>query len=269
MPTNLKGCKVPANLKQQVAASFARHGVRLLSLPDTELTEWDWRDKNVVTPVKDQMQCGDCYNFSAVSVAESASIIGGLGTNVTINFSEQCTLDCSDTGGCDGGWPSDVLDYIKSNGVANTKDYGSYRGGAGRCKNVTRSNKIVDHGYVGASDDVPSVQLIKNAMIAHGPISVAIAADDAFANYKSGVFNGSGSTDIDHAVVLVGWKDDSTVPGGGYWILRNSWNTSWGEDGYIRISYTANRVGFGAQWCIAGNPIPPAPTPEPIDWTKA
>jgi C1A family cysteine protease len=260
MPNYPKGLRIPRDLANRIKVSHSRYGARLASLQDVTIPEYDCRDSQMLVPIKDQKNCGDCYNFAAVCCAESAAINGGLGTNKTLNWAEQSALDCGDVGGCGGGWPEQVLEYIKNSGIANTSDY-PYAGRVNRCKNVPHNNRITNYGYVGSSDTVPSTQLIKNAIYEHGPLAVAVAADDAFMNYVPGtVFKDSGSQDIDHAVVLVGW-DDSL----GCWIMRNSWNTSWGNEGYMNIAYGANLIGYGAMWSTAGNP----PSPNQIDWTRA
>jgi hypothetical protein len=99
-------------------------------------------------------------------------------------------------------------------------------------------------------------------MLAYGPLAIAVAVDEAFEGYTSGVFLDSGATDVNHAVTLVGWQDDATVPTGGYWILRNQWGTGWGESGYMRIAYGANQVGYGAMWATTAA-TPPSPPPPP------
>lgn len=256
-----KGCQPPVDLDNRIRLSHFRYGQRLAAIPDVTLADYDARTQGYVTAVKNQKQCGCCYIFAAVGCAESAAIIAGAGTKDTYNLSEQCPLDCADVGGCNGGWPEEVLTYIQADGIATAQDYGPYHGGVGRCKRVTRATPVVAHGYVGSSDAVPTVQALKNALYEHGPLAVAVAADDAFSNYSGGVFRDSGSRDIDHAVILVGWHDDPTMPEGGYWVMRNHWDPSWGEAGYMRIAYGANRIGYGAQWATAGDR-----KPSGIDW---
>ena len=84
---------------------------------------------------------------------------------------------------------------------------------------------------------------MKQAILTYGPIWVAVSVDDAFQAYDSGIFTGN-SSGINHTVVLVGWNDNGGT--NGYWLLRNSWGSSWGESGYMRIKYGCNMVGYGA-----------------------
>ena len=113
----------------------------------------------------------------------------------------------------------------------------------------------------GAEDAVPSVDAIKQAIYTYGPISVAVCAGSHFQAYSGGIFNTSescGSDVINHAVVLVGWNDNNGTDG--YWILRNSWGTSWGMAGYMYIGYGVSQVGYGANFIeYAGGTPNPAP----------
>jgi len=267
LPPKGKGLMVPTDLRARTLKSWSRNGLKLSALMDVALpAAFDAREKGWVPPVKDQGSCGSCWDFAGTGVVESAFWRAGQ----KLNLSEQYTLDCGNNGGCNGDWPETVLEWAKKTGLPTTELYGPYQGREGRCKSIdtARLMKIADFGYVGATDDVPSVDLIKGALYAHGPLAVAVAADNAFSNYSGGIFQGSGSRGINHAVILVGWKDDPTARTGGYWIMRNSWSERWGEQGYMRIAYGANRIGFGAMWCDVTAPtpdptppVPPGPTP--------
>jgi C1A family cysteine protease len=265
MPKFAKGCRVPKDLKNRMRLSAERHpqpqfGRRFAAavLP----ASYDARAAGLIPPIKDQGQCGDCWNFSGTFAAEVANVAGGNGTADAVNFSEQSVLDCGSNGGCDGDWPETALEQARNSGLANTAEYPYQGGPSGTCRNVPHPNVVGGYGYVAGQDLVPSVEAITTAILTYGGVAVAVAADDAFQQYTGGVFAGSGATEIDHAVGLVGWVDDAAVPGGGYWILRNSWGTAWGESGYMRIAYGANQVGYGAMWAQAGPPNPaPAPTP--------
>ncbi len=255
-----------------IVLSAERHGGLNAPPPATE-PAWDSRTHGWIGPVKDQSQCGSCWDFSGVGVAEVAFAVAGLGPVV---LSEEYSLDCQRTGGCNGDDNTTILDIAKNTGLPLTDDYGPYTAGGGRtgtCKYKagTRLYKIADWGFAdGASGNgVTPTQGIKNAIKAYGCVGAAIAADGAFeawgnANSSfSRPFLGSGSRAIDHDIILVGWQDDASVRGGGYWILRNSWGTGWGVGGYMAIAYGANLVGTEAVWAVVTNPdpVPPAPVP--------
>jgi len=239
--------------------------------------------RKVCTPIKDQSSCGSCWDFSGTCIVESANILAGnLTASTSAQLSEQYTLDACDgyNGGCGGDDNTTVLMDAKAGGLPLTSLYGPYQGTSERCHWTTNQGalyKIADWGYVGAQDGVPLVSAIKAAMMQYGPIGCAVAADNSFMNYRPGtVFRDSGSRNIDHDVVLVGWQDDATRPTGGYWIMRNSWGTSWGNAGYMNIDYGANQIGYEAVWNTAVNqpapptpptpptpPVPPTPPPQP------
>tara|TARA_B110000261_G_scaffold161246_1_gene202339 strand:- start:135 stop:1157 length:1023 start_codon:yes stop_codon:yes gene_type:complete len=202
---------------------------------------WDWRTTGVVSAIRDQGQCGSCWAFSGTSTIESAVAIK---TGVLNDLSEQQGVDCSTIKegwknmGCNGGWYYDLWDYVKSNGGLSSESCYSYTSGVtkstGTCQktcsaipNTKVSGQVVVTPYSDSS--------MLNALYVN-PVSVAIEADtQAFQLYSSGVFKNTGcGTSLDHAVVIVGWGTDSV--GGDYYILRNSWGTTWGESGYMKLA---------------------------------
>lgn len=259
------GHKSRVDFKIVKAYKVSFHGEHLKRLPKATAADYDCRTLGLVPPIVDQGQCGSCWDFSGTGVVTSSLIKAGYGkADGSFMGSEQYTLDCYQNGGCNGDDNTTVLDHAKSVGIPLTSQYGPYRGSPQRCGYVSSMTlyKIADWGFCTTSneDGVANVQDIKNAMVQYGPIGCAIAADDAFMNSPAGqVFTGSGSRQINHDVILVGWHDDASIPGGGYWILRNSWGTSWCENGYIRIAYGANQVGTEAVWATATPVTPPTP----------
>lgn len=255
------GYKEAANIKELHRLSWERNGHVLQALTDVTDRQFDCRTKGWVTPIKNQRSCGSCWDFSGTGTVEMAIVRAGWADAKTFALSEQYTLDCGKNGGCDGDMPSTVLDWAKATGLPTTADYGAYQGREGSCKNGDfKKWKINSWGYVSQSEGVADTQAIKNAMVRYGPISVALAADNAFMNIRPGqVFQGSGNNGINHAVMLVGWDDNK-----GAWILRNSWGTEWCDQGYCLIAYGANGVGTSAAWAdVDPKPVPPGPGPGP------
>lgn len=260
-----RGRKPPANLQAlqiRSATMFAEH---LKSLPPATEATWDSVALGLVGPIKDQSQCGSCWAFSGVAVVETA-IAKSYGGAVPV-LSEQYILDCLRTGGCNGDDNTTVLAAAKSTGVPLTLDYGPYTSGSGytgscKFKAGTTLYKIADWGFCDsiAGQGVADTQAIKDCIKSYGSVGCAIAADNAFESYQPGtVFRGSGSRSIDHDIELVGWDDSK-----GAWKLRNSWGTSWGNGGYMWISYGANLVGTEAVFAYvtpAPTPVPPTPPP--------
>lgn len=271
------GLTVPENIRHRHQLSWFRHSRTMQALPSVTAASWDCRTLGLVSPPKDQSDCGSCHLFSGVRSCESAVFKAGYGKpDGTLLLAEQHVMDCGNTGDCGGGWPEDTIAFAKKNGIATvdryvdvsgTYDgYGTYKARSASCKNASRMKvfTIADYGYVGKSDGVPATQAIKDAMVKFGPISVAVAADNAFMAYRKGqVFKGSGSTGINHAVTLIGWDDAK-----GAWLMLNSWGKDWGDEGCMWIAYGANRIGYGAMWVVAvplpTPPVPPSPDPDPV-----
>jgi len=205
---------------------------------------------NLVGPVKDQGQCGSCWDFSGTGIIEIAFNKAGIGggPNAFI-LSEEYTLSCYRNGGCNGDDNTTVLEWAKSNGLPLTAAYGPYAAAPAQCAyNASMTlYEPDDWGFAdsaGGTGVTPTAD-IKAAIMQYGAVGCGIAADDSVQAYTGGVFTGSGATEIDHDIILVGW-DDAT----GSWILRNSWSASWGEGGYMRIAYGANNVGSESVWTV-------------------
>jgi C1A family cysteine protease len=200
----------------------------------------DWRANGAVTPVKNQGNCGSCWSFSTTGSLEGAYAIknGHL-----ISYSEQNLVDCDLIGaggtslGCNGGDMGSAMDWINKNGGLCTEQDYPYVSGttkqAGSCKKTCAKvpgSTIMKHIAVAANSDVAMM-----TALAQQPVSVAIEADQAsFQLYKSGVFTGTCGANLDHGVLLVGY---GSLPSGGgdYYILKNSWDTTWGVSGYMYL----------------------------------
>jgi len=207
-----------------------------LALPD----KVDWRDRNIISPVKDQGRCGSCWTFGT---AENIESFWAMKTGKLNDLSEQQILDCTPnphqcggTGGCGGGTAQLAFDKIVAmGGIASewTYPYTSYYGNAEKCKfnNTTQSPVATITGYVRLPEN--NQDSVLNALATIGPQIINVDAL-TWKFYETGIFDGCNQTnpDINHVVQLVGY-------GPGYWLVRNSWGTGYGELGYIRLKRDA------------------------------
>ena len=199
-------------------------------------TELDWRNLNVLNPVKNQEQCGSCWAFSAIGAVESAVAIK---TGVLYDLSEQQLVDCSTNygnAGCNGGLMDYAFQYAVENKLCSEQEY-SYTGQDGTCRSC--------EGLVNVKGFVDVQQSNETALLyslIEQPISIAVEADQyGFQFYSSGVFDGSCGTNLDHGVLLVGYGKENGLD---YWLVRNSWGEYWGDKGYIKLVRGVNQCGI-------------------------
>nr|XP_022320063.1 cathepsin L1-like [Crassostrea virginica] len=199
-----------------------------LKLPKTV----DWRKEGYVTPIKNQGRCGSCWAFSAIAALEGQHF---RKTGKLVALSEQNLVDCSKENlGCIGGLPKNAYTYISRNGGIDTEESYPYTGRKDTCKFQQSKVGATCTGFV----QVTSGELnLQKAVASVGPISVAIdASRPSFHLYKEGVYDEEACSTlmfIFHAVVVVGY---GVYQGKDYWLVKNSWGTSWGMEGYIMMS---------------------------------
>lgn len=204
------------------------------------VTPVDWREKKVVTPVKNQAMCGSCWAFSTTGSLEAALAIK---TGKLSSLSEQELVDCSRTygnHGCNGGLMSLAFDYIKKNEIGTESDY-PYRGRDGSCHRKSSGDRFGITGYQKISP--ANVAGLSKAVVDQ-PVSVAIEVRRSFQMYTGGIYTSTKDCGyaLNHGVLLVGQKDN-------YYIVKNSWGGQWGEKGYVRMA-----IGEGSGTCGIANP---------------
>ncbi len=236
-------------LNADVSQQPSQQSMTTGTLPAT----FDWSNHtnpgsvSYVTPVKDQGGCGSCWAFSSVGALESTVLInnnmGGLNKNLSEQILVTFVYPPPSGDGCDGGAPSDAANFLQNTGVSLQTCY-PYTGTDGSVsdacadwagyldkpsKSPTQTYKITGWSYV-AQDETA----LKTALYNQGPLVVTMAVYDDFYSYSSGVYSyTSGGLDGYHAIELVGWDDTNQC-----FIVKNSWGTDWGENGFFRIAYS-------------------------------
>ena len=205
----------------------------------------NWVTKGAVTSVKDQGQCGSCWTFSSTGAVEGAWAIS---QGKLIDLSEQELVDCA-TGisygshGCSGGQMEGAFKYIIEYGQCSASSY-PYTSGVtktgGTCQKCSSVAKISSCSDVKSND-----QLSLKAAVAQQPVAVAIEADTRyFQSYSGGILDSAScGTQLDHGVLVVGYGEENGIK---YWLVKNSWSNTWGDNGYVKIarSESTNDAGI-------------------------
>jgi|GEM_PF-2222363 len=245
---------------------------------------FDWRDHNEhnwMTSVKDQGGCGSCWAFSAVGVVEAVHNIRYDNPGLDLDLSEEYLVsDCYSYSGyqtCCGGWHNIALQYIREQGIPDeacmpyvdrvgcscypdTCQDNCYYKGYGVCSDATCSDRCADWQSrlvtIDSSDYVPSnPQIIKEYIVGKAPLAVSMGIGSDYGGYWDGdIYRCSNDNGANHAVVVLGYDDAA-----GYWIVKNSWGTDWGENGYFKVGYGECRIEDNVHYADKGT-VPVAPS---------
>jgi len=206
---------------------------------DPNITSVDWRDEGAVTAIKDQGSCGSCWAFSTTGSLEGQTF---LSTGNLVSLSEQNLVDCSQAygpEGCDGGWMDDAMDYIQANGGINTEADYPYEGVDDTCRYDSSLAHYTLTGHVDIAKK--SEDDLLDAVTNIGPISVAIDASEELQLYASGILDDDSCRSrkyfLNHGVLAIGYGATNDVE---YWLVKNSWGTDWGEEGFFQLRRNAN-----------------------------
>ncbi len=219
------------NLKITLLDQIKGHSTPYKYTTENVPAEFDWRKEGAVGPVKDQGQCGSCWAFSTVANLEG---IYHKKFNTSVVLSEQQLVDCDKVdSGCNGGLMENAIKYVQDNGLTNAASY-KYIARDGKCKQSSVKSAIQVSGQHFSADK--DEENIKKMLVETGPLSIAVNAEP-FQFYDSGILDSDESdcdpSSLNHGVAIVGYGSDN---GAQYWIVRNSWGSGWGENGYIRVA---------------------------------
>jgi len=208
-------------------------------------SKWDSRDKGWVSAIRDQKSCGSCWAFAAVAMYESSfrKRNGGV-----INASEQHPLDCSGGGDCDGGFSYKVYDWMIDN-TKNLKTESSYtyQNAKKPCPSSATNTVYYAKSWkvLRADGDISKIcdaATIKQAIMDYGAVNASLVADSDWFDYTEGVLDGMNSTpnspSSNHAILIIGWDDSKQA-----FLVKNSWGTDWGLDGFCWVKYGNYNIG--------------------------
>jgi len=190
----------------------------------------DWVARGKTTPVKNQLQCGSCWAFSATETIESAMMIAGYTPALG---SPQMIVDCDTSdSGCNGGDPAEAMQWVIRQGGQDSESCYPYTARDGTCY----SSRCSKANHISSTHSVTGSEYAVYTGLQSGPMSIACDAT-SWQNYQGGILYASQcGNSVDHAIQLTGYNPSS----GGYWIVRNSWGSSWGEMGFIWLQYGHN-----------------------------
>lgn len=224
----------------------------------------DWRTSGCVATPIDQGKCGSCYAVATMGAIEATRCIM---TGSAAILSPQYVVDCAsgsryNAQGCNGGWPTSVFRFLQDRRVAFRERCYPYQSKEQYC----RARSLTSQSYCpvgpGSKDSYPSsvnFKVLNNEadILYHvantGPVVTAVQTTQKLLLYGSGIFSDSscrgGRNSVDHAFLIVGYGTSDNIP---YWIIKNSWGTDWGENGYVRMrrGYTCSVGRWG--WVMTG-----------------
>ncbi|CAD7952512.1 unnamed protein product [Amoebophrya sp. A25] len=223
---------------KQTLADHAKKAVKMnlngVALP----SEFDWRKKGAVNPVKNQAQCGSCWAFATVANVEGNNYVK---SGELVSLSEQELVDCDDDdNGCNGGLPSNAYKDMISSGMGLELEsaYG-YEARDGTCKAKKSLERVFLSSWVAISS---SEDQMAAALMKYGPLAIGINAGP-MQLYMGGISDPwmCNPAALDHGVAIVSFGEED---GKMYWTIRNSWGPEWGEDGYYRIIRGKGKCGL-------------------------
>ncbi|CAG2163327.1 unnamed protein product, partial [Oppiella nova] len=243
-------------------------------IPESFDARTEWAQCPTIYEIRDQGSCGSCWALATVEVISDRICIA---SNQSVEVSAENLLDCCGSScgdGCQGGWPEQAWLYYQHTGLVSGGGYRSKIGcqpysiaacdhmGEGTatlppctdnsptpsckraCTNTGYNGGYTQDLHYGANEYGFSNQneLVQQEIMQNGPVVATYDVYEDFFNYKSGVYQYVyGDYQGGHAVKIVGWGTDSGLD---YWLVANSWNTNWGDQGYFKIIRGTNDCNF-------------------------
>jgi C1A family cysteine protease len=233
-----------------VELRLAGADAQVRSIPDS----FDWgptkrnpRNQNIMSPIRDQGDCGSCWAFGTTAVLEAwINAKRGRRTDLSEEYLvRDCCIDnlgqlCGD---CNGGFIDSASDFLVNTGTMPESCF-PYTATDGVCSGYCPRSKMVTTdawSYVAGNWWTIDIDAIKEALVRHGPVAASMDVYKDFYNYDGGIYRRESRRNLGgHCITITGYVDNASVPGGGYFIVRNSWGTDWGVNGYSAVAYDSN-----------------------------
>lgn len=223
-------------------------------IPDSDIpASFDARDKwpKFIHPIRNQLMCGSCWAFAASEVLSDRFAIATNGTtNVVLSPEDLVSCDAGDMG-CQGGYLEHAWDYLKSTGIVTETcfPYDAGTGVAPSCEKKCKDSEPYTKYKSSDAFQLTSVADIQKAIMTDGPVEAGFTVYKSFMSYASGVYHHHWWMFWDqvmggHAIKIVGWGEEDGTP---YWLVANSWSSTWGEDGYFRMKRGTNECQIESQ----------------------
>ncbi|ALC41072.1 CG4847 [Drosophila busckii] len=245
--TNAEFLKQLTGLRRSPAGDQSAQAAKLApQVPNVHVPDsFDWREKGGVTPVKFQGECGSCWSFATTGAIEGHIF---RKTGKLPNLSEQNLVDCGpkDLGldGCDGGFQEYAFNFItKQNGIAVGENY-PYVDKKDTCKYTNKISGAEITGFAGIPPK--DERTMKKVIATLGPLACSVNGLESLLLYKRGIYNDEecNKGEPNHSILVVGYGSEN---GEDYWIVKNSWDKNWGEDGYFRLPRGKNFCGIASE----------------------
>jgi len=223
-----------------------------VTVPDSFDARTQW--KGLIHPIRDQQRCGSCWAFAASEVLSDRFAIATKKASPVLSPQDLVSCDKTDQG-CKGGRLPDAWNYLKTTGIVTDtcEPYTAGTGTSGTCLHKCSDSEAYKKYKSKDAYKVTGVANIQKEIMTNGPVEVGFTVYGDFMKYKSGVYHKAWWELFPkggHAVKIIGWGVES---GTDYWLVANSWNTSWGEQGYFKIRRGHNECGIESQ-VYAGHP---------------